>query len=118
MQALATPSRLRILGRLRQGPAPVGELAPPSAWSSRRHPASSGCCVASAWSPGSGPAGPWSTPCSTATSRCRWTKPPTMPSIGASVSLASPDWLLAGVTRTVMQAKPHHEAAEHLGCAA
>jgi ArsR family transcriptional regulator, nickel/cobalt-responsive transcriptional repressor len=27
MQALATPSRLRILGRLRQGPAPVGELA-------------------------------------------------------------------------------------------
>jgi DNA-binding transcriptional ArsR family regulator len=27
MQALATPSRLRILGRLRQGPAAVGELA-------------------------------------------------------------------------------------------
>jgi DNA-binding transcriptional ArsR family regulator len=27
MQALATPSRLRILGRLRQGPAPVSELA-------------------------------------------------------------------------------------------
>jgi DNA-binding transcriptional ArsR family regulator len=27
MQALATPSRLRILGRLRQGPVPVGELA-------------------------------------------------------------------------------------------
>src|SRR5713226_4780514 len=27
MQALAAPSRLRILGRLRQGPAPVGELA-------------------------------------------------------------------------------------------
>jgi ArsR family transcriptional regulator, nickel/cobalt-responsive transcriptional repressor len=27
MQALATPSRLRILSRLRQGPAPVGELA-------------------------------------------------------------------------------------------
>src|SRR5229473_7118689 len=27
MQALATPSRLRILGRLRHGPAPVGELA-------------------------------------------------------------------------------------------
>jgi DNA-binding transcriptional ArsR family regulator len=27
MQALATPSRQRILGRLRQGPAPVGELA-------------------------------------------------------------------------------------------
>ena len=27
MQALATPSRLRILGRLRQGPAAVSELA-------------------------------------------------------------------------------------------
>lgn len=27
MQALATPSRLRILGRLRQGPASVGELS-------------------------------------------------------------------------------------------
>jgi ArsR family transcriptional regulator, nickel/cobalt-responsive transcriptional repressor len=27
MQALATPSRLLILGRLRRGPAPVGELA-------------------------------------------------------------------------------------------
>jgi DNA-binding transcriptional ArsR family regulator len=27
MQALAAPSRLRILGRLRQGPAPVGERA-------------------------------------------------------------------------------------------
>jgi ArsR family transcriptional regulator, nickel/cobalt-responsive transcriptional repressor len=27
MQALATPSRVRILGRLRQGPAAVGELA-------------------------------------------------------------------------------------------
>jgi DNA-binding transcriptional ArsR family regulator len=27
MQALSTPSRLMILGRLRQGPAPVGELA-------------------------------------------------------------------------------------------
>ena len=27
MQALATPSRLRILGRLRQSPAAVGELA-------------------------------------------------------------------------------------------
>jgi len=27
LQALATPSRLRILGRLRQGPATVGELA-------------------------------------------------------------------------------------------
>jgi ArsR family transcriptional regulator, nickel/cobalt-responsive transcriptional repressor len=27
MQALATPSRLRILGRLRQGPTAVGELA-------------------------------------------------------------------------------------------
>jgi len=27
MQALATPSRLRILGRLRHGPCTVGELA-------------------------------------------------------------------------------------------
>src|SRR5205085_2269145 len=27
MQALATPSRVRILGRLRQGPSSVGELA-------------------------------------------------------------------------------------------
>jgi DNA-binding transcriptional ArsR family regulator len=27
MQALATPSRLRILGRLREGPATVSELA-------------------------------------------------------------------------------------------
>ena len=27
MQALATPSRVRILGRLRQGPVAVGELA-------------------------------------------------------------------------------------------
>jgi len=27
MQALAAPSRVRILGRLRQGPSPVGELA-------------------------------------------------------------------------------------------
>jgi ArsR family transcriptional regulator, nickel/cobalt-responsive transcriptional repressor len=27
MQALATPSRVRILGRLRQSPCPVGELA-------------------------------------------------------------------------------------------
>jgi DNA-binding transcriptional ArsR family regulator len=27
MQALATASRVRILGRLRQGPSPVGELA-------------------------------------------------------------------------------------------
>jgi len=27
MQALATPSRVRILGRLRQGPCSVGELA-------------------------------------------------------------------------------------------
>jgi ArsR family transcriptional regulator, nickel/cobalt-responsive transcriptional repressor len=27
MQALATPSRLRILGRLREGPCAVGELA-------------------------------------------------------------------------------------------
>jgi DNA-binding transcriptional ArsR family regulator len=27
MQALATPSRVRILGRLRRGPCPVGELA-------------------------------------------------------------------------------------------
>src|SRR5919198_324717 len=27
MQALATPSRVRILGRLRQGPAAVGDLA-------------------------------------------------------------------------------------------
>ncbi|CAN5146021.1 Ni(II)/Co(II)-sensing metalloregulatory transcriptional repressor NmtR [soil metagenome] len=27
LQALATPSRLRILGRLRKGPATVGELA-------------------------------------------------------------------------------------------
>ena len=27
MQALATPSRVRILGRLRDGPCPVGELA-------------------------------------------------------------------------------------------
>ena len=40
MQALATPSRLRILGRLRQGPAPVGELPPMSGWSSRRSPTS------------------------------------------------------------------------------
>jgi DNA-binding transcriptional ArsR family regulator len=27
MSALATPSRVRILGRLREGPCPVGELA-------------------------------------------------------------------------------------------
>ena len=27
MHALATPSRVRILGRLREGPCPVGELA-------------------------------------------------------------------------------------------
>jgi DNA-binding transcriptional ArsR family regulator len=27
MQALAAPSRVRILGRLREGPSPVGELA-------------------------------------------------------------------------------------------
>lgn len=27
MQALATPSRVRILGRLREGPSAVGELA-------------------------------------------------------------------------------------------
>ena len=47
IQALAAPSRLRILARLHDGPAAVGEIAEASGW--RRPPSrtSCGCCATS-----------------------------------------------------------------------
>ncbi len=48
MQALAAPSRVRILGRLHAGACSVNDLARRSAWSPRPSRTSCACCAISA----------------------------------------------------------------------
>ena len=52
MQALAAPSRVRILGRLHAGAARSTTWPRRSAWSPRRSRTSCACCAISASSPG------------------------------------------------------------------
>ena len=67
MFALATPSRVRILGCLRERPHTVGELIAATAWPSPPCRTSSGCCAITVWSSPSGAGASACTRCPTST---------------------------------------------------
>ena len=86
LQALATPSRLLILARLREGPLPATELAAAVGMEQSACSTSCGCCATSGWWWANAAAARWSTRCTTTTSPNSSTRPPTTSSTCGSGS--------------------------------